>query len=271
MDTEHGVAEIAVKYKKFYSQIFEVFEDYLFIEFYYPELHKLLKEDKVGMMRFESATSSYKAPFKKEFIYGVIDRTVKKTNPFRSLYDAVALTEGYLQDITNRIYRDNPSKLETKDEAPDQQFKLLKVITSSVDKSEIISRIAEEKIRGIFYGNPVDFFKKDKAKIGLGKSLADNYPLVLDNYAEIIARRNLYTHNSGKVDRKYIREIKNTSLNLGEKAMIDKSYIKNAIEILHGISTIATKNALLANYNIDSVHGKLEFYSKRFDKKWKGK
>ncbi len=271
MNTEHGVAEIAVKYNKFYSQIFEVFEDYLFVEFYYPELHKLLKKDKVEMMRFESATSSYKAPFKKEYIYGVIDRTVRKTNPFRSLYDAVALTEGYLQDLTNRIYRDNPSKLETKDEVPDQQFKILKVITSSVDKNEIISRIAEEKIRSIFYGNPVDFFRKDKAKIGLGRSFSDNYSLALDNYAEIVARRNLYTHNGGKVDRKYLREIKTTSFSLGEKATINKSYLKSTIETLHGLATVATRDAILANYTTNSIHGKLNFYCKRFDKKWKGK
>lgn len=267
----HGVSEINKKYVSYYSQIFEVYEDFLFVEHYYPELHNFLKEDKISLMKFEGVTTNYVSPFRKEFIYGVIDRTLKKTNPLRSLYEAVALTENYLQDLTFRIYRDYSHKLSTTDETPEQKEKLLKVILESNDKSEIITKIAEEKIRGIFYGKPSDFFTKDKAKIGIDKNIESYYKLAIEKYQEIIARRNIITHNNGKVDRKYLREVKNPIYKLGEKIKIDKAYLRESIQVLHGLATVATKQALEANYPTAAINQKVIKYFDRFEKDWKGK
>ena len=80
----HGVSEINSKYRAYYCQIFELYEDFLFVEYYYPELHNLLKEDKISLMKFEGITSNYVSPFKKSLIYGVIDRTLKKK--FNSIF-----------------------------------------------------------------------------------------------------------------------------------------------------------------------------------------
>lgn len=267
----HGVSEINKKYIGFYAQIFEVYEDFLFVEYYYPEIHKLLKKDGLTQMEFESITSEYSAPFKKNLLYGVIDRTLKKVNPSRSLFDAVSLTEHYFQELTYRIYRDHSYKLAGGDEAPEQKEKLIKIIIDSDDKDEMISKIAEEKIRGIFYGKPSDFFTKDKAKIGIDKNFESVYKLAIEEYQEIIARRNIYTHNNGKVDRKYLREVQNTTFTLGQKPLIDKNYLKRSIHLLQGLASIVTMQSLKANYPVVGMNKNINKYVLRFDKEWKNK
>lgn len=273
MSTHPGVSEIIKRYKSYSAEIHEVFEDFLFANHYYPILHEKIKNDEISLMRFESALSTYKAPFKKKFIYGVIDRTTKKTAPIRSFLSAVSLTENYFQNITYRIYRDCPYKLQTSIESEEQQSKLVKVIIDSIDRDEIISRIAEEKIRSIFYGNPVDFFKKDKARIGIDRELNTYYKKALEKYAEIIARRNIFIHNEGAVDSKYLREVKGSTFSKGDKPTIDKNYLKESIQILHGLATIVTDQAVSDNYpRFDkSVNDKLTRYFNRFEKNWKNK
>lgn len=272
MSTEyHGVSEINNKYVAYYAELFEVYEDFLFVEHYYPELHRLLKDDQISLMQFEGVTSNYISPFRKNLIFGVIDRTIKKSNPSKSLYEAVALTENYLQSLTFRIYRDNPHKLSTSEETQEQKEKLLKVIIESTDRAEIITKIAEEKIRGIFYGKPSDYFTKDKARIGVDKNIESYFRLAIEKYQEIIARRNIITHNNGKIDRKYLREVKNSTYSLGEKPKIDKVYLRESIQILIGLASIATKQAITTNYPTASLNKNLVKYVTRFERDWKGR
>jgi len=268
--THPGVSEIVKKFKQYDSNIHGVYEDFLFIEHYYPILHKLIKKEEISLMQFESAYSDYKTPFKKDNVFGVIDRMTKKSNPIRSFIEVVTLTENFLQHITYRVYRDFPFKLQTKMEADTQQQKLLNLIISSIDREEMINKIAEEKIRGIFYGNPVDFFEKDKAKIGIGTYIKENYKKALDEYAEFIARRNLLIHNNGRVDNKYKREIKSTTYDIGDRPLIDKEYIRNSIKVLRTLSLIATKLVLEKTY-VSSTRPKFEDYIKKFDKEYKNK
>ncbi len=220
---------------------------------------------------FFSITTNHKEKFRKDLLFGVIDRIIKKTNPVRALIESVALTENYLQSIVYRIYRDFPYKLITKEETPDQQEKLLKIITESFDKEEIIARISEEKIRGIFYGKPIDFFTKDKARIGIDKQMETYYKTAIEMYQEIIARRNVFAHNNGKVDRKYLREVSNPSFKLRAIPQVDNIYLKDSIQVLHGIATVATKQAIESSYSVKFKGQKLQFYIDRFDKKYKNK
>lgn len=267
----HGVSEINNKYVGYYAQIFEVYEDFLFVEHYYPAIHKCIKKDEIAIMNFESITSDYASPFKKHLIYGIIARTLDKTSPARSLFEAVSLTENYLQDLTYRIYRDHTHKLSGTEETPEQKEKLIKIILESEEKDEMIAKIAEEKIRGIFYGKPSDFFTKDKAKIGIDKNIETHFKLAIEHYQEIVARRNIYVHNNGKVDRKYLREVKNSNYKLGQKPKIDKAYLKQSILILHGLSSVVTKQTIQANYPKAGINASLNKYIKRFEAAWKNK
>lgn len=268
---EQATSEIVKKYKAYCAEIFESYEDFCFQEFYLPLIHKKIKTNDLPIMDFEVLHSNAKYPFMKNKLYGVISRQERRIIGERTLLAAVSATENFLQKIVFRIYRDFEHKLETTNEAIEQQAKILKIIIDSSDKQEIINRISEEKIRGIFYGNPVDFFKKDKARIGYGKYFADNYEKALNQYAEIIARRNIIIHNNGKVDRKYLREIPDTTFRLSEKIKIDKQYLKETIILLHGISTVVMQQAILINYKKNIKREKVKDYIKFFETKYKGK
>jgi len=269
---EQGISEIVKKYKAYCADIFEAFEDYTFQEFYLPEIHKQLKKETIPLMDFESVYPSNNTPFRKKLVYGVIDRQRRKIIARQTLLTAVSVTEDFLQKVAFRVYRDYEYKLETSMETPEQQSKLLKIIINSSDKTEIIGRIAEEKIRGIFYGNPVDFFEKDKARIGLNTYFKDNYPLALEEYKEVIAMRNILTHNNGKVDRKYIREVNNSTFSLGDTVTISKTYLKDSIFLLHGLSTIVVEQVIKNNYGAIKLKEQYtNSYIRAFDKKYKGK
>lgn len=268
---EQGIAEVVKKYKAYCADIFETYEDYLFQDFYLPEIHDQLKKQTIKLMDFETVYSSHKEPFNKRFIYGVISRQQTKIIGKQALINAVAATEDFLQKVTYRVYRDFEEKLETQLETPEQQSKILKIIIDSNDKSEIVSRIAEEKIRGIFYGNPADFFVKDKARIGLNNFFKNNYELALSEFKEVIARRNIYAHNNGCVDRKYLREVSNSSFALNEKVPVTKQYLKDSIFLLHGLSTYVLEQVIKNSYGAPKVKDRFGAYLKSFDKKYKGK
>lgn len=268
-EQEKAIADIIKRYKSYCAEIFEAYEDFLFQEFYLPEIHKNVKSGNFPIMDFESVNNNKKTKFRKDLIYGVISRQKLKIIGPRALLTSVSATEDFLQDVTFRVYRDFEGKLETTMETPEQQSKLLKIIVDSQDKTEIISRIAEEKIRGIFYGNPADFFLKDKARIGLNNHFKDHYKLAIDDFKEVIARRNIFTHNNGYVDRKYIREVKNPTLSLDEKVKITKQYLKDSIFLLHGLSTIVVDQVIKNNYGATKLKNKFEAYIKSFDKKYK--
>ena len=54
----------------------------------------------------------------------------------------------------------------------------------------MIDAIIEEKVRSIFYGNPVEIFTKDKCKLEIGDIFVREYPDSMVYYAEITGRRN---------------------------------------------------------------------------------
>ena len=116
-------------------------------------------------------------------------------------------------------------------------------------KEEMISKIIEEKLRSIFYGNPLDIFEKDKVQLSFGKYFTDNYQHVLDEYKEITATRNVIIHNNGKVDRKYLREVVGTSYNLRNRIILERQYLKKTLSILEGLAAISSKLVVENIYN----------------------
>jgi hypothetical protein len=273
---EQGISEIVKKYKAYCANIFEVYEDFLFQEFYLPEIHKRLKRNSIPLMNFENIYSGNITTFRKELIYGVISRQQRKTIGERALMSIVSTTEDFLQKIIFRVYRDFEYKLKGNDdnnstESLKQQEKLLNIIISSNSKDEIINRFAEEKIRNIFYGNPIDFFEKDKAKLGFERYFQQNYQTALNEYQEITARRNIFAHNNGCVDRKYIREVVGCTFVLDEKIAITKDYLRESIFLLHGLSTIVVNEVLKKNYGSVGLKTQYQDYITKFDMKYMGR
>ncbi len=266
---KEGISEIAKRFKAYNKSMMDIWEDYTFLDHYLPLLHQDIKNGEDPTFKRIHLYNDSRTKYDKQDLYGVIDHLLKKITPQRALIESVSITEHFLQDITFRVYRDFDFKLQNSFESPEQSNKLLKVILNSSDRDEMIYKIAEEKIRGIFYGNPVDFFKKDKAKIGIDDYFKNNYLQILDKYAEIIARRNIYAHNNGKVDRKYLREVKDTDLDLGRVAIIDQEYIRECVIVLRGMSVVTTKLVIENTYQAENTNKTIEKKFKTFEKLYK--
>ena len=84
--------------------------------------------------------------------------------------------------------------------------------------------------------NPLDLFERDKARIGFQSFFKHNKKPLLETFQEITARRNVIVHNEGRIDRKYVFEVKNTSLSLGQKVGIDEQYLRRSLLVIKDLS-----------------------------------
>jgi hypothetical protein len=256
-----GHTKIALRFNAYNKEMIDIWESFNLVQFYMDEIHASLKAGNVTPFQFEVLGSEARKTLSTPNLYGAITHLTRKANPRRTLIDAVATSENFLGDLTYVVYMDFPGKLISKQnkqdkESEERQENLLGLIVGSVDREEMIEKLVEEKIRGIFYGNPVAFFKNDKARLEFGNTFNEFYSDQLEAYAEISARRNLFAHNEGRVDRKYLREVKDPALGLGQRAPLDTVYLKHTINILRGLSAKAA-SLVLTNIYKKPVTGKL--------------
>lgn len=258
--TAIGTVLVVKKFNTYKHKMTKTWEVYSFNAHYLLELHPLINDDKLEELKIDNLYNSAKYKYNKKDLFGIINHSIIVVNPKRALIELVGLTEHYLQELTYIVYKEFPQRLDSyqsKDEQNDRQQKLLSIILESSDKDEIINKIIEEKVRNIFYGNPIEFFTKDKAKIGIGKFFEQNHLNSIKKYKEIIALRNILIHNDGRIDRKYLREVENSAYKLGNKVTIEKEYIREAVLILSGFACIVTKIVLQNTFQSSFIDKKL--------------
>jgi hypothetical protein len=120
-------------------------------------------------------------------------------------------------------------------------------------------------VRSIFYGNPTEFFTKDKkVRLELGSYFTDRHSRNLTHFAEIIARRNILAHNGGRVDSKYLREVKDAEFTFGQKVSVDKEYLRHSIIVLRGLAAIASLK-IIQNVYKRTAKGRVGRVFKTFD------
>ncbi|MFN8288435.1 MAG: hypothetical protein U0V74_16880 [Chitinophagales bacterium] len=247
-----GEKRIAKRYSAFRKDIMSTWESFSFFQFILDNISIQIKKGEFPNFQLEHLSNiktgnDYKRKFDKKDTLGIVSHLSVRINPTRALLEPVAYTENYLQDLCEIVYKDFPQRLLGKDidkdnsESEKQRAKLMSVIIKATDREEILEKIIEEKIRGIFYGNPLEFYIKDKANIGIGDYFKQNHIITQKKIAEIIARRNIYTHNEGRVDSKYLREVELPQFRLNEKVKIDSLYIRESIIILRGLAATVTK------------------------------
>ena len=64
-DLAEKVSEIAKKFKQYNSDLFEVWEDYLLLDFYLPHIHDSIKKEVIPDLPFDSLFTAKKVPFTK--------------------------------------------------------------------------------------------------------------------------------------------------------------------------------------------------------------
>lgn len=250
--------KIAIRFKHFTQDINTVWEAYSVIEYYSKSLHTKVKKDIVELPSYTTLThnSERKISLSKDRVYGTLSHISSLQNPRNSLIAAMLIFEEYISNLVEMVYIDYPMKCLTqaddKGEKAEITEKLSSIIMDSKDKDEIIERIIEEKIRGIFYGNMSDLFVKDRAKLELKDTFKGDNAILIEKLKEINARRNIYVHNGGKIDRKYVRETKKTDVKLNSVLKIDSEYLKEAINIMAQIAKLTTVAIITNIYKVET-------------------
>jgi len=255
----NSVPKIHVRFKGFDKDMRDIWESYNLVEMLATEGHRLIKAGQVQPLTMDTlyGGSGNKKTLSLKDTYGAIDHLRKKTEPRTILLEAVAHFEDYLAWLTETVLIDDPSLLKTEAPTSDrEEVKLINLIVDSADKNEIIERIVEEKVRGIFYGSPVDFFLKPKTKLRFQKYFETKCQAQIAQYAEITARRNVVAHNNGRVDRKYLRENPNTTHKLNERVSLSNLYLRESIGLLLCLAARATELVLIGHYG-QQANGRL--------------
>jgi len=261
VQNKHLIVDITRLYGNYRKRLINNYRDFKVIHCAVKYLNDNYAMNSNLSIKVENFFDGGMKEFAKSDAHGMVKRVLQIGNPGRSLIDAVALTEHCLQVMVSKMYVTFPERYfntnQNNSGSLNQQIKLVRLIIESPNRKSMIDEMVEEKVRGIFYGNPTHFFMKDKTKIGLGDHFSSQFNNAISMYQEVIARRNVYAHNGGRVDRKYLREVKNPQFKLNEKIQIDEKYLKEASIILLGLVATTTKVVIL-----NVLHGEKEKLNK---------
>ncbi len=244
-DSKKVCKSISVGFKHFRRDIHSIWEDLVASELYLSEVHNLIKKNQIVLLKLPNLDDSQPdINFSKNRTFGVLHRIRTEKIYRNALIDSISCFENYLSFLVYTVYIDRPEILRkfVSDENEKREIKLMNIILDSDDKEQIIEKIIEEKIRKMLYGNPLDFFIKDKARLHLEEYFETNR-IELNSYIEINARRNIFIHNKGRVDSKYLSEVEKvmtTSYTKNQVAKLDIEYIKKTINTLKILASIVT-------------------------------
>jgi hypothetical protein len=257
-----GAARVGSLFRAFNSELNEVWEDYSAVAFYMPEVVRLIGVGPMPNLRMSRLVSrNHLKELSKNTTQGIASRIVYKTNGRHAFIDGVSLFEHFMSGLTLKVHMDFPGKLkgltEQSGEPEARRLKLIDIVLDSDDRYEMIQKLVDEKVRGIFYGNPTDLFTKAKINLDFGSHFKDNCQSELAAFSEVTARRNIIIHNQGRVDRKYLSEVKESPLRLGQAVSIDRDYLLRSFLVLKGLA--ATSAQLVAtNVYKEPLRGKAQ-------------
>ena len=246
MDTLKETKKIHTMYTKFRGDMKNIWEEYSYLD---ASISRANKEEYMVKSLAKVAVGKKT----KRDAGGMQNRFLSGGNTRNHYIDAICTFENYINSLVEKVYYDYPFKMNGG--GMDAQ-KLFKLILDKETKEDMIDVIIEEKVRSIFYGNPVEIFTKDKCKLEIGDIFESEYPDSIVYYAEITGRRNAIIHKSGRVDSKFIKENPKTSLYEGQKIVISEDYLKGTIGLLIGIAAIVSK-CVVENIYKEKTQGKI--------------
>lgn len=212
------------------------------IEHYSLALRQLVKRAVVPPMSLPSIYGNDAEQMDANRVMNSLKSLTDRHNGYTQFLYLICTFEQCISSIVTLVYLDRPDLLDISHKNEDtsrQDMKLLKLVIDSSSREEIVARIAEEKVRSIFYGNPLDIFLKDRCHLRLGDWFKKNSERELFLLLEILARRNVIVHNEGRVDTKYLRET-GAQLRVGRKLDVDHAYMKQAFAVSIDVSACFT-------------------------------
>ncbi len=255
LSKKERVKRLHTSYKGFMQNMKNIWEEYSYLE-------QTIKAAKPKEFELKSMYSPSVTKKKKTDAGGMQNKFLTGENAKSHYITAIGLFEKYISTLAANVYFDCPRKMSSAGMDSDKLFDL---IIDCDEKDEMIDRIIEEKLRSIFYGNPVDVFKKDKCKLELKNVFSEKYPDSLKFYSEIVGRRNAIVHNDGRVDKKFLRENPGTAYKEKQKIIITEDYLRGAIGLMLGIAAVTT-SCVVENIYGETTQGKLKSIFDSFER-----
>lgn len=228
----------------------------------YSFLNQQLLTTELKEFEIKSLYNTETHPKKKSNAGGMREKFIKSSNGSNHFVSAISTFEDYIALLCKNVYTMYPQQIEAKDF---DGAKIFHIILDSEDKKDMLEKIVEQKVRGIFYGKPTDIFLKDRCHFGLNNVFQNKYMVEIKIYEEMTARRNLIVHNQGRVDRKYLKEIPNSTFKNGEKIFIEESYLRCAIALLIGIAAICSE-CIVNKYSHENIAGSIKRSVESFER-----
>ena len=251
--------KIQNRFRYFRQHSRDLWQSYMLVATYMPIVHVEVREDRLSPLAVNPLRGARAKSLGKIGTFGAISHLLDKVNPRRVISDSLAISEDFYTDLVLLVYKDYPQKLRgaISDGSPDQEARVLELVLRSTTRAEILAHLTEERVRGLFYGNPVDFFKKDRAKLEFGTYFKDSCTGELAQFAELVARRNIIVHNGGRIDRKYLREVAISPFALDQVAPLPPEYLQSSLALVEGLAAAAATK-VLENVYKTSPQGKVQ-------------
>lgn len=147
----------------------------------------------------------------------------------QSLIVTVALTEDCIQSVLREIPLRNPQKLAINSAGkPFERTVSMEDVLEASSKREILSRIVDRQIIGLFYKSPADQFLYMEKVLSVRVDGETK-----DHYAEIKATRDIIVHNTGIVNALYLEKAGGKArAKSGVLVPLDEMYFSRAIQCI---------------------------------------
>jgi len=178
---------------------------------------------------------------RKTKILRLLDNAIERDLYKQSLISATEVTEDYLAQILTIILKWFPQKLKITAGGVQTERKVdLDMVLEVDDLDELLSRTIEKRLVSISYVSPEQHFGYLEAILSF--ELPED---VKTDYAEVKATRDLLVHNSGIVNRIYLRKV-GEKARASEKDLIplDDEYFSESIRCMKCLTTYVYSTCL---------------------------
>lgn len=259
MNKKQGAANIKKNYKKFNFHIQHLWDAFYAIDQGMLLSRKIIKKERSPVLKIPVFEERKFKKFTVNTQCGLVEHILKVRNPRIGLFEIISIFEQYLSEILTTVYINFPGKLISNNSNGESETKYLGVILKYDNKEEMIEKIAEEKVRNLMYASMREILVKDRGKLEIGDLFSKDKKLI-NEFVELCARRNLFVHNEGRVNKIYLDSVPWSSLKIGEMIKLDKEYISSGIKIVEKISKKMTVHVLKKFYKIKLKDIKKDFW-----------
>jgi len=161
---------------------------------------------------------------------------------------AVALTEDYLQTILKTILRWFPQKLK-QNVTGDNVVKNvnLDIILDAKSKEQLLARLINKQMQGIFYGAPHRYFEYIEAVLNINLSAE-----LKKHFVEIKATRDVIVHNNGIANETYLEKTAELArAKNSEKLVVNLDYFSSTISRLKKLIVVVYTQVLAKYGNVE--------------------